>query len=298
MNPTSHLGSAAKLVGSEGRPIRLAVSAALLAALAGAVAIVGMAGARSTLEMRSRLPGDLTVAVRARALESVDAAAARAAEIIGRQRGVKTVETLDPAPLDDIAGNLAFGRPAPTGETRLIAVTLNNPDNVPDEPPLAGGLKAAGLDVAFDDHRNLAGPVEHALALGAAAVAGLEALILIGLASIIYSSAGGQGRRGWERFDLMRRLGARRAFVSRLIAARCWRTVFWSALAGLLLPVLVTGVMEASSGEVQTALLGLPLSLDPRDLVAAAPWPPVFALIAFVVAPLGARAGLRWEGRR
>ena len=156
---------------------------------------------------------------------------------------MKGAEALDPGPLDDVVGNLAFERSAPAGETQLIAVTLDNPDGQ-ETLPLVRDLRAAGLSIALDDHRNLSGPMERALASGGGAIFALEGLLLIGMAAAVYISAAGQARRGWERFDLMRRLGARKGFVSRLIASRCSRVVLWAAVVGVAIPMAIAATRK------------------------------------------------------
>ena len=193
-------------------PVWLLAAGALLGLITAVVALGLALGLRLAPAVGERLAGAATVAVSGRmdggALESSDAAAARAREVLAGERAVGSVRVFDPGPLDsllaDVLGAPRFSGAA--GAPRLLAVTWR-PGVRGDPTALIGDLRREGLAAAIDDHGAWSGAVERTavLALGYAAL-GLLAIIAIG-GALGALAAGRRAEIAWDRLGLLARLG-------------------------------------------------------------------------------------------
>jgi hypothetical protein len=220
------------------------------------------------------------------ALESSDAAAARAREILAGERAVGSVRVLDPGPLDpllaDILGAPRFSGAA--GPPRLLAVTWR-PGAQGDPEALIGDLRREGLAAAIDDHGAWSGAVERTalIALGDAAL-GLLAIIAIG-AALGALAAGRRAEIAWDRLGLLARLGGEPAPVVSAIAGAAGLCMGLALAAGAAALVAVAWAAPPN--------LGLPQGF-------VAPPLPALAIVAVVAlaAGLAAAAGAARTARR
>ncbi|HLZ82437.1 MAG TPA: hypothetical protein VKQ54_02645, partial [Caulobacteraceae bacterium] len=127
MNSGQPARSGPSLLPGAGRPSPWLVSAALaLSLVAGLELVAASAAVRAAAVWSPRLAGTVTVAVAGAGLESAEAAAARATEILAGAPGVARIWVLDPDPGDAVAGRvMGLGGTAPSGDPpRLLAATL------------------------------------------------------------------------------------------------------------------------------------------------------------------------------
>ncbi|MBV8682148.1 MAG: hypothetical protein JO111_04690 [Caulobacteraceae bacterium] len=193
-------------------PAWLVASGVLLGFISAVVALGLALGLRLAPAVGQRLAGSATVVVSGRmdsgALESSDAAAARAREVIAGAGAVGAVRVLDPAPLDsllaDILGAPRFSGAA--GPPRLLMVTWR-PGGHGDLRAMVEGLRREGLAAAADDHGLWSGGIERTgvIALADAAL-GLFAIVAIA-AALGALAAGRRAELVWERLGLLARLG-------------------------------------------------------------------------------------------
>jgi cell division transport system permease protein len=204
---------------------------ATLSLVASLIVIAGLAAGRGALDWRDRLVGSATVVVRARGLESPDAAAARAAEALDAVAGVARAWPLDPADADDVISRLVDGKSNAGGAPRLVAVELKV-GMTPSIDSLSRALEADGLHARVDDHRTLTSPVVRAAALAGLAAAAL----LAGIAALVGVIAAFVTRRRIaaqpELVNLLRLAGAADGFIAGLFAARSARVSAFGAAAG------------------------------------------------------------------
>lgn len=271
-------------------PARGAGLAALClgAALISLVAVLAMAwlsaDVRARPVLRARLGGGATVAVttsRTRAeLESLDAAAWRAREILAMSPGVASAHVLAPAPGDQaIAAALGMG----AAPARLIAVSLAPPAreaNIATTRALINALSREGLVGAADDHNPVTGPVERVVTLDALGLAVAGALLMGILAGLAAAMILERARRVAPRITLLSGLGMSNGAL----------------LTRLLRPVVLSASLAAIAGAaVAMAIL---VFADPRlpglaplipapsavDLLSAAIWPALAVLVVLAVA--------------
>jgi cell division protein FtsX len=203
------------LLGPEPPPIWLLGPAFLLGLASVVLVFAAFAAWRGETALAARVGGDLTVVTAGRfdagALETSDAAMARAGEILGHAPGVTGLTLLPPDVADAAMARLLGVRSRGTdaGAPRFAAVRLG-----PGAPGAATRLRAAltqeGLIAAVDDPRSLSSPLARAALLtGAVVIVGLLGAPAA-LALIVGRAVAGRARRAGQRLDLLARLGARR----------------------------------------------------------------------------------------
>ena len=252
--------------------------------------------ARTLPQWSERLAGSATVAAAGRDLESADAAAARAAEILGRAPGVLSARVLDPSPMDALAARaLGLTAGGPSGAPpRLIAVTVRGGGG-PTADQAAGLLRHDGLAVAVDDHGPWSGPLER---LGAV-LAGAMALLLISLVAILATVAGGSARRAIrgrrDRLSLLVQLGAASATLSRQFRGRAIASTTLGATLGTGAAVLAAGALAFDPPAAIWLSARLPAMPQPMalDVLFGALWLPLAIGIAAWAAHRAARTALR-----
>jgi cell division transport system permease protein len=205
-------------------PATLAVIGLLAGLAAAALVTIGAALALAQPILGQRLAGSMTVFVSGRldsgALESSDAAAARAREILAGLRGVSGVRVLEPATIDGVLARIVAAGPSSrdTGPPRLLAVGLaaTGPDA---RAAVARALGAEALIFAIDDHGLWSGPCERLEVSFAVMVAlGLFACWLA-LGAAAAWAIGHRIDGAWSRLDLLSQLGADPARLGRAIAS-------------------------------------------------------------------------------
>lgn len=260
---------------------------AIVVCVAGLGTTFGLAAARAGLEIAARMSGSVTLTPHAGPLESPDAAAARAADILSRRPGVAEARILDPAPPDAALARLIDGGLSSIAEApRLVSVALKGSQDPRD---LIQALHAEGLHAGLDDHGLATGPVERAALIGLAAMGAFKINVLV----VLVALSGWAGRRGVavgaDRFELLARLGATDDRLAELVARRVAGRVAIAAVIGALVAAILAVWLAMSCLE----RLGFTLAVDAWDLCAILPWPPIAALIALLAARRGARAALR-----
>jgi cell division transport system permease protein len=257
----------------------------VLAAIAVLTLILDGAALRTLDALGPRLNGEATVVVWPHGLESADAAAARAGEIIAAVPGVRAVTPLDPASSDAMFGRLLGGSPG--GEQRLLAVQATG-DPAGLSVTLGHALAAQGVPARVTDHDwNTSGP-----ARTVAVIAAIGVFIPV-VAIVVFAVAGAMAARreivrAAKVIELMRIVGASDAFLSGLVQRRvaglALISALWAAAVGLI----------AVAAAAQTSLAEPLGGLTRGDLLT--PWPliiPCVWLAAAVTAWLAARGALR-----
>jgi hypothetical protein len=262
----------------------------LAAALTSLVAVMAMAWLSADLRARpallSRLGGGATIAILAPRtpgdLESLDAAAWRAREILATAPGVASARVLEPAAGDEaIAAAMGAGR-APS---RLIALGFAPgaaSATIPTMGALIGALSREGLAGAGDDHNPVTGPVERALTLDIAGLA-LAGIVLCGvLAGLVGAMIHTRAGRMAARITLLSGLGMTDPDL----------------LMRLLAPVVLNaGLASITGGVTALAIMGLAAPSLPGlelvtpapgavDLLRAAAWPALAVSVVLMAAML------------
>lgn len=262
----------------------------LAGALMSVAAVMAMAWLSADLRarptLRARLSGGATVAVTASRtagdLESLDAAAWRAREVLAALPGVASARVLASAP-GDMAIAAAMG--AGGAPSRLIAIVFTPgaaPASLPKMSAMMGALSREGLAGAADDHNPVTGPVERALTLDAAGLAVAGGVLLSILAGLTAAMTQERARRLAPRITLLSGLGMTNGAL----------------LAQLLGPVVLSAALASITGAaVALAMMGLasprlpglaPLIPAPGgfDLILAAGWPVLAIIIVLLAASL------------
>ncbi|NQE62998.1 ABC transporter permease [Caulobacter sp. RHG1] len=259
---------------------------AVLCFLACLTGFAALAANRAAHGWTAQLTGSATVVVRARAGETPDSAAARAAETLSGVRGVVEAQALTrekaEALLEPWIGKDALVDDLPT--PRLVTLELD-PKGPPTAETLDKALKAAAVDATVDDHSRWIADIERAANLARLAALGVFALIAAAAAAVIAfaTRAGLAARR--DVIEVLHFSGAEQSFITALFQNR-FATM--GALAGLLggaSAAMIGAAVRYFGGGAGVAPV-LPLAWI--DLAAALPCPLVAALIAGLSARLAA----------
>ena len=258
---------------------------AVLCFLACLTAFAALAANRAAQGWTAQLSGSATVVVRARANETPDSAAARAAETLAGVRGVVEAQALPrekaEALLEPWIGKEALVDDLPT--PRLVTLDLD-PKAPPTAAVLERALGAAGLDATVDDHSRWIADIERAADLARLTALGVFVLIAAATAAVIAfaTRAGLAARR--EVIEVLHFSGAEARFIAGLFQGRF---ASMGALAGLLGgagAVIIAAAARYFGGGGLVPVL--PLAWI--DLLAALPAPVIAAVIAGVSARLAA----------
>lgn len=259
---------------------------AVLCFLAVLTAFAALAANRAAHGWTAQLTGSATVVVRARAGETPDSAAARAAETLAGVRGVVEAQALTrekaEALLEPWIGKDALVEDLPT--PRLVTLDLD-PKAPPTAETLDKALRSAGVDATVDDHSRWIADIERAADLARLAALGVFALIAAAAAAVIaFATRAGLAARH-DVIEVLHFSGAERGFIAGLFQGRF---AMMGALAGLLGGASAVGAGALLRYFGGGAGLAPVLPLAWADLLAAAPAPVVAALIAGVSARLAA----------
>ena len=266
--------------------LAVALPATIVAFLLSLVLLTGVTAGRLAAKLEPRLVGRITVVVWGRGLESPDAAAARAAERLAEESGVRRVIILEPDESDATVGRLATGKSSGAEEPRLISVS-GAPDLIPAAFALERLLQADHLAAVVDDHRGTSGALERqatlwlSLAL-AFCIAACVALFVVCL------MRGGHVVRGSDgRFDLMTRLGATPGYIGWTVGGRIASMAFAGAVFGTVCAVLITFLSPLGLAPLQS--VGLPAF--GRVLPLDAAWTLCWPILIFVITGAGGAFG-------
>jgi cell division transport system permease protein len=259
---------------------------AVLCFLACLTGFAALASNRAANGWTAQLTGSATVVVRARANESPDSAAARAAETLAGIKGVVEAQALPrekaEALLEPWLGKEALVADLPT--PRLVTLDLD-----PKAPPTAAvldkALKAAGVDATVDDHSRWIADIERAARLARLAALGVFALIAAATAAVIAfaTRAGLAARR--DVIEVLHFSGAEQGFIASLFQNRFAAMGLMAGLLGGTGAAIIGAVARYFGGGAGVAPV-LPLAWI--DLAVALPCPLVAALIAGLSARLAA----------
>lgn len=257
---------------------------AVLCFLACLTALAALAANRAAEGWTGQLTGSATVVVRAKAGETPDSAAARAAETLSGVKGVVQAQALTKdkaeALLEPWIGRDALVADLPT--PRLVTLDLD-PETPATAQALTKALREAAVDAVVDDHSRWIADIERGAGLARWAALGVFGLIAAAAAAVITfaTRAGLAARR--EVIEVLHFSGAEAGFIARLFQNRFASMAARAGLLGGAAAVLVgVAVRLAGGGTGLTPVL--PLAWI--DLLAALPCP----LIAALVAGLAARA--------
>ncbi|MGH7025596.1 MAG: hypothetical protein ACREEB_18695 [Caulobacteraceae bacterium] len=260
----------------------------LVAAVAALALILDTAGYHAASALRPRLAGNETVVVWGHGLESADAAAARAGEILAAMPGVTAVTPLDPGPGDPLVARILGAPGKAAADERLLAVKANGAGEAM-AARIARTLKAHDVPARAADHvwRDSAG--ERAAGIIAIA-AGLAAPLAIAIFALIcFGEARREMARSHDTIELLRASGAADGHIVGLVRARVAGLAFtaavWGAAAALIAAALAqrTGVAKILGG------------LTREDLIS--PWP-LAILAAWLAGVAGAWLGARARMKR
>ncbi len=257
---------------------------AVLCFLACLTALAALAANRAAEGWSSQLTGSATVVVRAKAGETPDSAAARAAETLAGVKGVVQAQALTKdkaeALLEPWIGRDALVADLPT--PRLVTLDLD-PKAPASAETLTKALHEAAVDAVVDDHSRWIADIERGAGLARWAALGVFGLIAAATAAVItFATRAGLAARH-EVIEVLHHSGAEAGFIAKLFQNRF---AAMAASAGLLggAAAVIVGVAARLAGGGSGLTPVLPLAWV--DLVAPLPCP----LIAALVAGLAARA--------
>jgi hypothetical protein len=276
-----------------GAPPWLLLAGVLLGVAAAMVVLALALGLKLAPVLGDRLAGSATVAVSGRmdggALESSDAAAARAREIVAAERPVAAARVLEPGSLDPLVAHI-LGAPRVSGEAgppRLLAVTWQSGARG-DTAALARDLRREGLAAGLDDHGLWSGPVERT----ALVAVGVALLVLLGIvllgAALGSIAATRRSELAWDRLGLLARLGGEPAPLVSAIASAAGACLGLAVAAGAVALVAIDWAAPPDLGLPRGFTADLPAALTMVSGVAV-----VAGLAAGAAAAQTARRGLR-----
>jgi cell division transport system permease protein len=255
----------------------------LMSFLTAALMIATLVGGLMARDLTSRLTGSATILVRGGGLESDDAAAARAAEILRSTPGVTGASVMEPDKADGTIADLIEARSPATagGATRLVTASFAAKD--PREAGrIARDLEAEGLKVTVDDNRLWTSHLWRTIgvAAGVAAASWLALVLIAGFALGSSSRACVHAHR--DLVSLLHLTGANDRYVAGLFRRRLgMRTAIAAAVgAGLAIAGALVWQYVAAPGFSSIAL------------AAALPWPAIAVAAAIGAATLSTRAVL------
>ncbi|AYV46941.1 cell division protein [Caulobacter flavus] len=257
---------------------------AVLCFLACLTALAALAANRAAEGWTAQLTGSATVVVRAKAGETPDSAAARAAETLAGVKGVVQAQALTKdkaeALLEPWIGRDALVADLPT--PRLVTLDLD-PKAPATAAALTKALHEAAVDAVVDDHSRWIADIERGAGVARWAALGVFGLIAAATAAVItFATRAGLAARH-EVIEVLHHSGAEAPFIARLFQNRF---AAMAASAGLLggLAAVIVGIAARLAGGGTGLTPVLPLAWI--DLLAPLPCP----LIAALVAGLAARA--------
>jgi len=269
----------------------------LVTALLSVAAVMAMAwlsaDVRAGPSLRARLGGGATVAVMAPRtagdLESLDAAAWRAREILATSQGVASARVLASAPGDRaIAAAMGAGA-APSRLIALVFTARAAPASLAKMSALLGALSREGLAGAADDHDPVTGPVERALTLDAAGLA-TTGVVLIGLIAVLTAAMTTErARRLAPRITLLSGLG----MTNGALLAQLLRPVALSAALASISGAAVALALMVLAGPRLPGLAPLIPAPGALDLILAAGWPVLAIVVVLLTTSLVGLGRLR-----
>lgn len=222
---------------------------AVLVFLASLTALGALAADRAARGWSSQLQGAATVVVRPRGIESVDTAAARAAETLAGVKGVTEARALEKREAEALLEPW-IGRELPMDDLpvpRLVTVDLDS-RNPPSAQALEGALQAAGVDATLDDHRLWIGDIERAAGIARWAAIAVFLLIAAAAGGVIGFATRAGLAAHHDTIEVLHLYGARHSFISQLFQIRFARTAALAGLFGALAAAIIGGAVRLAGG--------------------------------------------------
>lgn len=264
------------------RDTSLVFVVAVLVFLACLTALGALAANRAASGWSGQLQGSATVVVRPRGVESVDAAAAKAAEALAGVKGVTEAQALEKdkaeALLEPWIGRDALRTDLPI--PRLVTVELDR-KTPPATAALEGALAAAGVDATVDDHRLWIADIERGASGVRWAALAIFGLIALAAAAVIAFATRAGLAAHHETIEVLHLYGAQPSFISRLFELRFAAVAAVAGLLGATLAAIIGALLRlVGGGEGITPVL--PVAWG--DLVMMLPAPLVAGAVAAVAA--------------
>ncbi|HYG28360.1 MAG TPA: ABC transporter permease [Caulobacteraceae bacterium] len=264
------------------RDVSLLFVVAVLVFLACLTALGALSAHRAASGWTSQLQGSATVVVRPRGVESVDAAAAKAAEALAGVKGVAEARALEKdkaeALLEPWIGREALSADLPV--PRLVTVDLDR-STPPTTAALEGALRAAGVDATVDDHRLWIADIERAAGTVRWAMLAIFALIALAAAAVIAFATRAGLAAHHDTIEVLHLYGAQPSFISRLFELRFAAVAAVAGLLGASLAAIIGATIRlVGGGEGITPVLPVAWS----DLAWLAPAPLAAAAVAALAA--------------
>jgi cell division transport system permease protein len=275
----------------ETRDAALVFVVAVLCYLACVTGLAVIAADRAASGWSRQLGAEATVIVRARAGETPDEAAARAAETLAGVPGVSEARALEPKKAFDLVrpwlGDVADVEDLPV--PRLVAVSLEA-RHPATAPAMRQALSAQGLDTVVDDHSLWVKDVRRAAGV-ARTLACVVFLLIAAAAGAVVAFATRAGLAAQRQVvEVLHLTGAEEGFIAGIFQARFARA---AALAGLIgaAAALVTGALLRLAGGADGLTPALPIAW--ADLLAVLPCPALAAGVAALSARITAQRLMR-----
>ena len=259
---------------------------AVLCFFACLTALAALAADRAAGGWSAQLRGSATVLVRPSGGESVDAAAARAAEALAGVRGVREAAALEKdkalALLQPWLGKDALADDLPVPRLVTLELDGDHPATVAD---MDAALKAEGVDATVDDHSLWIRDIVRAGLWARAAAAGVFALTAGAAAAVIAFAARSALITRREIVEVLHVSGAADGYIAGLLQRRFAGMAFGAGvLAAAAAGLVGAGARLLGGGEGLTP--ALPVAWI--DLAALLPCPILAAGVATVAARLAA----------
>lgn len=222
---------------------------AVLVFLASLTALGALAADRAARGWATQLQGSATVVVRPRGIESVDTAAARAAEALAGVKGVTEARALEKEDAEALLEPW-IGRELPMDDLpvpRLVTVELDR-TGAPDAKALEGALQAAGVDATLDDHRLWIGDIQRAAGIARWAAIAVFLLIAAAAGGVIGFATRAGLAAHHDTIEVLHLYGARHSFISRLFQIRFARTAAMAGLFGAVVAAIIGAVARLAGG--------------------------------------------------
>jgi cell division transport system permease protein len=260
------------------RDFALTFVIAVLVFLASITCLGALAANRAAHGWTSQLQGSATVVVRATGIESVDTAAARAAEALSGVKGVTEARAMEKdkaqALLEPWIGKAALSEDLPV--PRLVTVELDRKAPA-TAATLTGALNAAGVDATVDDHHLWIADIERSASVARWAAIAVFLLIAAAAAAVIAFATRAGIAAHHEVIEVLHLSGATRTFITQMFQLRFARTAAMAGLLGAGGAAIIGAVARlAGGGEGLTPVLPVAWS----DLAALAPAPLLAAAVA------------------
>ncbi len=222
---------------------------AVLVFLACLTALGALAADRAARGWAGQLQGSATVVVRPRGIESVDTAAARAAEALAGVKGVTEARALEKEDAEALLEPW-IGSELPMEDLPVPRLVTGELDDAqpPSAQTLDGALPAAGVDATLDDHRLWIGDIQRSAGVARWAAIAIFLLIAAAAGGVIGFATRAGLAAHHDTIEVLHLYGARHRFISQLFQVRFARTAALAGLFGALAAAIIGAVVRLAGG--------------------------------------------------